>query len=80
MEAPRRLRGVLRELERQGFVAVACEPRKGSHWAVTFRGISTPQIMTSNGSEPRAMKNHVARLKRLMAEGERGEVRQAQAA
>lgn len=80
MEAPRRLRGVLRELERHGFRAVSCEPRKGSHWMVTFEGIPVPQVMTSNGSDFRAMKNNVARLKRMAAEAQRGEVRQAQAA
>jgi hypothetical protein len=64
MEHPRALRGVLRELQRHGFKATTCDPRKGSHWMVTFDGVDGVQLLSANDGGKRAMRNTLARLRR----------------
>lgn len=67
MNVPRVLREQVKEYERAGFHVINVEPRIGSHFKVWFAEFSEPQIVTKNGSDPRALKNNIAHYKRVMA-------------
>lgn len=65
MNIPRVLREQIKAYEREGFHAVAVEPRAGSHFKVVFAEFIEPQILTKNASDPRALKNNIARFRKL---------------
>lgn len=68
MEAPKGLRQQLKHYEAHGFHPIDARPRAGSHWRVVFAEFDEPQFLTANVDEPRALKNNVARFKRLAAQ------------
>lgn len=68
MEAPKALRQQIRFYEGFGFHVVEAKPRAGSHWRVRFAEFDEPQFLTVNANDPRALKNNVARFKRLAAQ------------
>ena len=68
MSIPRVLREQLKVYEREGFHAIAVEPRSGSHFKVVFAEFSEPQILTKNAGDPRALKNNIARFRKLARE------------
>ena len=55
----------MKEYEREGFHVVAVENRSGSHKMLTFAEFPEPQIVTACQSDWRALKNNVARFRRL---------------
>lgn len=65
MNIPRVLRKQLQYYEAAGFTVRDVEPSRGSHFRVWFNQFSSPQFLTINASEPRAIKNNIARFKRL---------------
>lgn len=65
MHVPKPLFKQIKLYEANGFHAVEITPRAGSHWRVRFREFTEPQFITKNGSDPRALKNNIARFKRL---------------
>lgn len=70
MNVPRVLREQVKEYERAGFHVTAVEPRSGSHFKVWFAEFpDQPQIITKNVLDWRALKNNIARYKRI-AKGE----------
>lgn len=70
MNVPRVLREQVKEYERAGFHVAAVEPRSGSHFKVWFAEFPDhPQIITKNALDWRALKNNIARYKRI-AKGE----------
>lgn len=66
MEIPRALRQQVKEYEKAGFHVVACEPRSGSHFKLVFAEFPDPQIVTKNAHDPRALKNNIARYRRIV--------------
>lgn len=68
MDIPRVLRKQIEFYEREGFTVVRVEPRAGSHFKAIFAQFSEPQILAKNCNEPRALKNNVARFRRLAKE------------
>ena len=68
MRLPVQLRKQFKEYERAGFNVVSLEPLNGSHIKVMFEGVAEPQFLTKNADEPRAIKNNIARLRRLTKE------------
>lgn len=65
MKVSQRLRKQIKEYEREGFHAVSIENRTGSHKLVTFAEFPEPQIVTASQSDWRALKNNIARFRRL---------------
>lgn len=65
MDIPRVLRAQIKTYERNGFTTVRVEARSGSHFKVWFAEFDEPQIVTKNAVDPRALKNNIARFKRL---------------
>ena len=65
MDIPRALRKQLAYYSKEGFDAVEIKPAAGSHVKVTFAQFTEPQIVTKNIDEPRALKNNLARFRRL---------------
>jgi hypothetical protein len=65
MNIPRVLREQLKFYESKGFHATSVEPRNGAHFMVTFAEFPQPQIISKNGSDPRALHNNVAQYRRL---------------
>lgn len=65
MNIPRVLREQVKEYERAGFHVIDVEPRSGSHFKVWFAEFAEPQIVTKNALDWRALKNNIARYKRL---------------
>ena len=65
-----KFRKQLLDYERAGFHVVELNMGrgKGSHAKVIFAEFSTPQFLTTHINDPRAMKNNIARFKRLAAE------------
>ena len=55
----------MKEYEREGFHVVSIENRSGSHKLVTFAEFPDPQIVTASQSDWRALKNNIARFRRL---------------
>ena len=68
MRVPVQLRKQFKEYERAGFKLVSLEPLNGSHIKVMFGGVVEPQFLTKNADDPRAIKNNIARLRRLTKE------------
>ena len=73
MKVPQYLRKQVIEYEKAGFHAINVEARSGSHFKITFAEFSTPQIITKNGSDWRAIKNNLALYRRLKKEYEYGQ-------
>jgi hypothetical protein len=67
MEIPRHLRKQIDAYSRAGFNVIAIEFRAGAHAKLTFAEFPEPQFVTKNADEPRALKNNIARYKRLAA-------------
>jgi hypothetical protein len=65
MLIPRVLRKQLQCYEAAGFTVRDVEPSRGSHFKVWFQQFSAPQFLTVNATEPRAIKNNIARFRRL---------------
>jgi hypothetical protein len=70
MKISQRLRKQVKEYEREGFHVVSIENRTGSHKLVTFAEFPEPQIVTACQSDWRALKNNIARFKRLAKQHE----------
>lgn len=70
MKVPQCLRKQVIEYEKSGFHVIDVEARSGSHFKVTFAEFPTPQIITKNGSDWRAIKNNLALYRRLKKEYE----------
>ncbi len=68
MDIPRALRKQLAYYAREGFHAVDIKHAAGAHVKVIFAEFSKPQILTRNIDEPRALKNNLARFRRLAKE------------
>jgi len=68
MKVPQCLRKQILEYEKAGFHVIDLENRSGSHFKITFAEFPTPQIITKNGSDPRAIKNTLAADRRDMKE------------
>jgi len=73
MKVPQCLRKQILEYEKAGFHVVDLENRSGSHFKITFAEFPTPQIITKNGSDPRAIKNNLASYRRQLKEHEEKE-------
>jgi hypothetical protein len=65
MKIARSLRKQIKEYEREGFHVIAIENRAGSHKMLRFAEFSEPQVVTSSKSDWRALKNNIARFRRL---------------
>lgn len=68
MKVPQVLRKQILEYEKAGFHVVDVEARSGSHFKITFAELKQPQIITKNGSDPRAIKNNIASYRRQLKE------------
>jgi len=68
MKVPQVLRKQILEYEKAGFHVVDVEARSGSHFKITFAELQQPQIITKNGSDPRAIKNNIASYRRQLKE------------
>ena len=68
MDIPRVLRKQLAYYAQEGFDAVEIKHAAGSHVKVIFAQFTEPQILTKNIKEPRALKNNLARFRRLAKE------------
>lgn len=68
MKIAQRMRKQIKEYERAGFHVVGMEDRAGSHKLITFAEFPEPQIVTDCKSDWRAMKNNIARFRRLAKE------------
>jgi hypothetical protein len=64
------MRKQVKEYEREGFHVVSIEDRAGSHKMVTFAEFPEPQIVSDCKSDWRALKNNIARFRRLAKENE----------
>jgi hypothetical protein len=51
-----------------GFHALDIEPRNGGHFCITFAEFPKKQIVTKNGTDPRAWRNNLANYRRLQKE------------
>lgn len=65
MKLPQGLRSQLREYEKAGFHVVDCQPASGSHFKMRFAEFSEPQVVSRNLTDKRALKNNIARFRRL---------------
>jgi hypothetical protein len=70
MKITRSLRKQIKEYEREGFHVVAIENRSGSHKMLSFAEFPEPQVVTISKSDWRALKNNIARFRRLAARRE----------
>ena len=68
MKINQRMRKQIKEYEREGFHVVSIEDRAGSHKMLKFAEFSEPQIVSDCRSDWRALKNNIARFRRLMKE------------
>ena len=68
MNIPKVLREQVKEYERAGFHVIDVEPRSGSHFKLRFAEFAEPQIVTKNLLDWRAIKNNIARYRRLAKE------------
>lgn len=73
MHVPKTLWKQMKAYEAQGFHVVSLEHREGSHWCARFREFPQPQFITQNAHDPRALKNNIARFKRLMRTHEKSD-------
>lgn len=64
------IRKQLAEYAKHGFTVKEVHPNrgKGAHCCVLFEQFSDPQFLTPNLGDPRAIKNNIARFKRLSAQ------------
>lgn len=66
MKVPRELRKQVDAYVRAGFNPVDITHREGSHYRVVFAEFpENPQFITKNAGDPRALKNNIARFRRL---------------
>jgi hypothetical protein len=72
MNIPRVLRDQLKFYEGKGFHVTSIEPRNGAHFLVVFAEFPQAQIISKNGSDPRAWHNNVAQYRRLQREHTEG--------
>jgi hypothetical protein len=70
MKINQRMRKQVKEYEREGFHVVSIEDRAGSHKMLTFAEFPEPQIVSDCKSDWRALKNNIARFRRLAKEHE----------
>jgi len=68
MKVSQRMRKQIKEYEREGFHVVSIEDRAGSHKMLKFAEFSEPQIVSDCKSDWRALKNNIARFRRLAKE------------
>ena len=68
MALPRQFLKQIAEYERHGFHVVEATPSKGSHYKFIFAEFGAPQFLTLHTGDPRAIKNNIARFKRLAAQ------------
>ena len=59
----------LKEYERAGFTVKSVESGRGSHKRVVFNEFSAPQFLTTHTDDWRAIKNNIARFRRMQREG-----------
>ena len=67
MEIPKRLREQVKAYAREGFHVINIERRAGSHCMLTFAEFPQPQIVTDCKTDPRAIRNNLARYRKLAA-------------
>lgn len=65
MNVPKVLYKQIKAYEAHGFHLEHLENRAGSHWFVRFKEFPQAQIITANAKDPRALKNNIARYRRL---------------
>lgn len=65
MTVPTALRKQLKAYEAKGFTARRVEPGAGSHFRVWFDQFTAPQFLTLHADDPHAIKNNIARFRRL---------------
>ena len=70
MKISQRMRKQVKEYEREGFHVVSIEDRAGSHKMLKFAEFPEPQIVSDCKSDWRAVKNNIARFRRLAKEHE----------
>ena len=70
MKINQRMRKQIKEYEREGFHVVSIEDRAGSHKMLKFAEFPEPQIVSDCKSDWRALKNNIARFRRLAKEHE----------
>lgn len=70
MRVTQRMRKQIKEYEREGFHVVSIEDRAGSHKMLKFAEFPEPQIVTDCRTDWRALKNNIARFRRLAREHE----------
>lgn len=70
MKVNQRMRKQIKEYEREGFHVVSIEDRAGSHKMLKFAEFPEPQIVSDCKSDWRALKNNIARFRRLAKEHE----------
>jgi hypothetical protein len=70
MKINQRMRKQIKEYEREGFNVVDIQDRAGSHKLLIFAEFPEPQIVTDCKSDWRALKNNIARFRRLAKENE----------
>lgn len=70
MKVNQRMRKQIKEYEREGFHVVSIEDRAGSHKMLRFAEFPEPQIVSDCKSDWRALKNNIARFRRLAKEHE----------
>ena len=68
MKINQRMRKQIKEYEREGFHVVSIEDRAGSHKMLKFAEFPEPQIVSDCKSDWRALKNNIARFRRLAKE------------
>lgn len=69
---PKRLAEAFRLYEREGFTVQSVE-RATKHWKVKFNEFPETQFLTSNDVDGHALKNNVARFRRLAKKGQSNE-------
>jgi len=65
MNVPKVLYKQIKTYEAHGFHLEQLEHRAGSHWCARFREFPQAQFITANANDPRALKNNIARYRRL---------------
>jgi hypothetical protein len=68
MIVPKALRKQVKEYKAAGFHPIRIETSTSSHFKIWFAEFESMQIITANANEPRAIKNNLARYRRLQQE------------
>lgn len=68
MIVPKILRRQIKEYKAAGFHPIRIETSTSSHFKIWFAEFEGMQIITANADEPRAIKNNLARYRRLAQE------------